>query len=63
LAATVEEPRKQRTARVDWAWLLRRTFAWDVFACYLFLKPCKEKISSIVSMAHLPQENLLAMLG
>jgi putative transposase/transposase-like zinc-binding protein len=33
LAATVEKPRKQRTARVDWAGLLRRTFALDVFAC------------------------------
>jgi hypothetical protein len=33
LAATVEEPRKQRTPRVDWAGLLRRTFALDVFAC------------------------------
>ena len=33
LAATVEEPRKQRMARVDWAGLLRRTFALDVFAC------------------------------
>ncbi|WNG34251.1 hypothetical protein F0U61_11875 [Archangium violaceum] len=31
LAATVEEPRKQRTARVDGAGLLRRTFALDVF--------------------------------
>ncbi len=29
MAATVEEPRKQRTARVDWAGLLRRTFALD----------------------------------
>jgi len=27
LAATVEERRKQRRARVDWAGLLRRTFA------------------------------------
>ncbi|WP_233262307.1 hypothetical protein [Vitiosangium sp. GDMCC 1.1324] len=33
LAATVEEPRNQRTARVDWAGLLRRTFALDVFTC------------------------------
>ncbi|WP_375771001.1 hypothetical protein NR798_08895 [Archangium gephyra] len=33
MAATVEEPRKQRTARVDGAGLLRRTFARDVFAC------------------------------
>ncbi|MFY0571293.1 transposase [Archangium lansingense] len=33
LAATVEEPRKQRMARVDWAGLLPRTFALDVFAC------------------------------
>ncbi|PTL80098.1 hypothetical protein DAT35_29165 [Vitiosangium sp. GDMCC 1.1324] len=33
LAATVEEPRKQRTPRVEWAGLLRRTFALDVFAC------------------------------
>ena len=32
LAATVEEPRKERTPRLDWAGLLRRTFALDVFA-------------------------------
>ncbi|QSQ24326.1 transposase [Pyxidicoccus parkwayensis] len=33
VAATVEEPRKERTPRLDWAGLLRRTFALDVFAC------------------------------
>ena len=33
LVATVEEPRKQRRARVDWGGPLRRTFARDVFAC------------------------------
>ena len=32
-AATVEEPRKERTPRLDWAGLLRGTFALDVFAC------------------------------
>ena len=32
-AATVEEPRKERTPRLDQAGLLRRTFALDVFAC------------------------------
>ena len=32
-AATVEEPRKERTPRLDWAGLLKRTFAFDVFAC------------------------------
>jgi hypothetical protein len=32
-AATVEEPRKERTPHLDWAGLLRRTFAVDVFAC------------------------------
>ena len=32
-AATVEEPRKERTPRLDWAGLLKRTFALDVFAC------------------------------
>ena len=32
-AATVEEPRKEGTPRLDWAGLLRRTFALDVFAC------------------------------
>jgi hypothetical protein len=32
-AATVEEPRKERTPRRDWAGLLKRTFALDVFAC------------------------------
>ncbi|WP_245768692.1 transposase [Stigmatella aurantiaca] len=31
--ATVEEPRKERTPRLDWAGLLRRTFALEVFAC------------------------------
>jgi hypothetical protein len=31
--ATVEEPRKERTPRLDWAGLLRRTFALDVVAC------------------------------
>ncbi|WNG51970.1 hypothetical protein F0U60_53580 [Archangium minus] len=29
-AVTVEEPRKERTPRMDWAGLLRRTFALDV---------------------------------
>jgi hypothetical protein len=33
LVATVEEPKKQRTPRLVWAGLLRRTFALDVFAC------------------------------
>jgi hypothetical protein len=33
LAATVEKPMKEKTPRVDWAELLRRTFAFDVFAC------------------------------
>ncbi|OJH36262.1 ATP-dependent helicase HrpA [Cystobacter ferrugineus] len=33
MAATVEQQRKQRTARVEWAGLLKRTFALDVFAC------------------------------
>ncbi len=32
-AATVEEPRKERTPRLDWAGLLRTMFALDVFAC------------------------------
>ncbi|WNG44525.1 ATP-dependent helicase HrpA [Archangium minus] len=27
------EPKKERTPRLDWAGLLRRTFALDVFAC------------------------------
>ncbi|RKI41057.1 hypothetical protein D7Y27_19280 [Corallococcus sp. AB004] len=30
VAATVEEPRKERTLRLDWAGLLKRTFALDV---------------------------------
>ena len=33
MAATVEEPRKQRRARVAGAGLPRRTFALDVVAC------------------------------
>jgi hypothetical protein len=33
LAATVEKPMKEKTPRVDWAELLSRTFALDVFAC------------------------------
>ncbi|EPX61523.1 ATP-dependent helicase HrpA [Cystobacter fuscus DSM 2262] len=33
MAVTVEEPKKERTPRLDWAGLLRRTFALDVFAC------------------------------
>ncbi|PTL74991.1 ATP-dependent helicase HrpA [Vitiosangium sp. GDMCC 1.1324] len=33
MAATVEEPRKEHTPRLDQAGLLRRTFALDVFAC------------------------------
>jgi hypothetical protein len=33
VAATVEEPRKERKPRLDWAGLLRRAFALDVFAC------------------------------
>jgi Putative transposase len=32
-AATMEEPKKERTPRLDWAGLLRRAFALDVFAC------------------------------
>jgi hypothetical protein len=32
-AALRQETRKERTARVDWAGLLRRTFVLDVFAC------------------------------
>ncbi len=32
-AAARQETRKERTARVDWAGLLRRTFVLDVFAC------------------------------
>jgi len=32
-AATVEEPKKECTPRLDWAGLLRRTFALDVWAC------------------------------
>ena len=31
-AAARQEPRKERTPRVDWAGLLRRTFAVDVLA-------------------------------
>jgi hypothetical protein len=32
-AAVSKEPKKERTARVDWAQLLRRTEALDVFTC------------------------------
>jgi hypothetical protein len=32
-AATRKKPRRERTQRVDWAELLRRTFAVEVFAC------------------------------
>ncbi|MCP3166846.1 hypothetical protein [Myxococcus qinghaiensis] len=32
-AATLEEPKKECTPRLDWAGLLRRTFALDVWAC------------------------------
>ncbi|WNG27062.1 hypothetical protein F0U62_25880 [Cystobacter fuscus] len=32
-AATRKEPRRERTPRVNWAELLRRTFAVEVFAC------------------------------
>jgi hypothetical protein len=32
-AVVSKEPKKQRTPRVDWAQLLRRTFALDVFTC------------------------------
>ena len=31
VVATVEEPRKERTPRLDWAGLLRLAFALDVF--------------------------------
>ncbi len=31
-AAAKAEPKKERTQRLDWAGLLRRTFALDVFA-------------------------------
>ena len=33
MAATVEEPKKVRRLRVDWAGLLRRIFTLGVFAC------------------------------
>jgi len=33
LAATRQEPTQERTLRLDWAGLLRRSFALDVFAC------------------------------
>jgi hypothetical protein len=33
LAPGVEEPKKRRTPAVDWAGLLRRRFALDIFAC------------------------------
>ncbi|WP_227027145.1 transposase [Corallococcus soli] len=33
LAATGQEPTQERTPRLDWAGLLRRSFALDVFAC------------------------------
>jgi hypothetical protein len=32
-AAASTEPMKEKTPRVDWAELLRRTFDFDVFAC------------------------------
>jgi hypothetical protein len=32
-AAARAEPKKERTPRLDWAGLLRRSFALDVFAC------------------------------
>ena len=32
-AAASKEPMKEKTPRVDWAELLRRTFAFDVFTC------------------------------
>ena len=32
-AATRKDPRRERTPRVDWAELLRRTFSVEVFAC------------------------------
>jgi hypothetical protein len=32
-AAARKEPLKEKTPRVDWAELLRRTFDFDVFAC------------------------------
>jgi hypothetical protein len=32
-AAASKEPIKEKTPRVDWAELLRRTFDFDVFAC------------------------------
>jgi hypothetical protein len=33
LAPGREEPHKRRTPPLDWAGLLRRTFALDIFAC------------------------------
>ena len=32
-AAARKEPQKERTPRMDWAELLRKTFDFDVFAC------------------------------
>jgi hypothetical protein len=31
--AAKAEPKKERTPRLDWAGLLRRTFVLDIFAC------------------------------
>jgi hypothetical protein len=57
--ATTVESTMERTPRLDWAGLLRRTFALDVF-CNLILG--HGKISRISSMAHLDEENLLTMM-
>jgi hypothetical protein len=51
LAATVEEPRKERTPRVDWAELLRRTFDFDVFVCVR----CGGQRRGLVYLTALPQ--------
>ncbi|WP_245769058.1 transposase [Stigmatella aurantiaca] len=62
-AATVEEPRKERTPRLDWAGLLKRTFALDVFACLRcggrLRAPNKSKDWSPSSRGNAPRKGLL----
>ena len=46
LAAAKAEPKKERTPRLDWAGLLRRTFALDVFKTQTIKTPSASRFTA-----------------
>ncbi len=55
-AAAKAEPKKDRTSRLDWAGLLRHTFALDVFACLRCGGRRRVLIEMTMRYAHLAPE-------